>query len=253
MAARRLQDNIEPYMISATYHKQSGNIVDKTLPIILPHEILHLIWKASENIFMQRLVGPHSENGLRELREHCDGEPWLENHECKHVVDAMSDKCIPLKLHGDDAPVAKRSNGYVFLNFSPALVPFQQTAQSRCVIVAFSTEPADHNEFFEVLAWSLRSAALGVHPSVDHRGNAFEEGGARAKAAKHPIAGEYRFLLTQFAADWKDHNEVFHMDDNNYNKDSICFICLGTNSGGVMCAYNSRRDAPCLLAPTTHE
>ena len=43
MAARRLHDNIEPYMISATYRQQSGNIVDKALPMILPHEILHLI------------------------------------------------------------------------------------------------------------------------------------------------------------------------------------------------------------------
>ena len=253
MATRRRHDDIEPYMVEATYRLASGNVENKELGMILPHEILHLIWSKAPNLFMQRFIGPHGEIGLREFWEHCAGEPWLQNHEYKQLVEAKGEKCIPIKLHGDDAPVSKRGCGYVFLNFAPLLVPFQETAHSRCLIAAFSTEMVENDELWQVLAWSLRSAALGVFPCLDHRGDPFPQDSARAKAAGRPIANDYRIILAQMASDWKYLKEVFHMDDRNYNRNEFCFICPGTKSGGVMCAYNYKADAPCLMDATTHE
>ena len=88
MATRRRHDDIEPYMVEATYRLASGNVENKELGMILPHEILHLIWSKAPNFFMQRFIGPHGEIGLREFWEHCVGEPWLQNHEYKQLVEA---------------------------------------------------------------------------------------------------------------------------------------------------------------------
>ena len=43
-----------------------------------------------------------------------------------------------------------------------------------------------------------------------------------------PIAGGFRFLLTQIVGDWKFFREVFRLDAH-YNRDSFVFVSGPTN------------------------
>ena len=91
---------------------------------------------------------------------------------------------------------------------------------------------------------------VGVMPSHDEHG--FPLQGHRAAKSGQPIAGEFKFLLTQVVGDWDWLREAFWLQDNELRNDHFCFLCRATKSLGATCAWMYTLNPGWLASMNTH-
>lgn len=80
------------------------------------------------------------------------------------------------------------------------------------------------NAIFDVLSWSLKHLALGIHPVKRHDGKDFGTGEVHRSMIKIMPA---RALLVEIRADWAALKQTFQFPQQNENA-GICWMCFAT-------------------------
>ena len=219
-------------------------------PIILPHEIFHAFWSADSTQFQNRFY-PGGEQELHKYWHMTRNLPWRLEHGYNSVIERNPECCVPIRLHGDEAPVTKAECLNV-LNLS-SCVSQLPSMFSRLLIWAFTAGfLLNFSVPLQILCWSLRCCAEGIMPHTDRSGQPFKKGSWRWHARGKPIAGGLRFILAQFVGDLNHFRDILEFDQH-YGKESLCWNCHGVKCcTDLLCAYVFRRDAPWSFAPRTH-
>ena len=77
-------------------------------PVLLPHELVAAIWAAAgKEAFETLFLGESGRRGLEEFWRRSRREPWFERHPHQSWLRDNPTSCIPVRVHGDDAPVRK--------------------------------------------------------------------------------------------------------------------------------------------------
>ena len=121
-------------------------------------------------------------------------EPWVRAHPSYQDICNKPELCIPMRIHGDDAPLG-RSRGMMILQFCSVMCAKVQTWLSRFLMVAVILQhvvPGVTMEpLYDAIAWSFKVLASGFMPDCDHLGNEFLAtnlaSAARRRVAKLPI------------------------------------------------------------------
>ena len=87
-------------------------------------------------------------------------------------------------------------------------------------------------------------------PSHDENGNPLE--GLRAEKTGKPVAGAFKFLLTQIVGDWEWLNASFWLTNSDYRNDSVCFLCRAASSLGPTCGWVYTSNPGWLATMITH-
>ena len=218
IAREGLHCNLEPY-VSHVATKVDGKLRDIKVPVILPHETVNYFYTDHPDIFNERFIGSGGAEGLeafwREYR-HTEG---AREHPGWELVEAG--KCvIPLRLHGDTAPVTNKY-GMLVMNFVSCMIRDLPSELSRNLICVHRYNLMDHAEIWDILSWSMMAHLKGQFPDRDHRGNPLTW--ARAKMANKPIAGNFHFLFIQCVGDWKWYKDNFGLESVNYSCVAFCW------------------------------
>lgn len=231
MVRREKLEKVEMYYVKTQVRVKDGEVEQRSLPMILPHELLGALHSRSHEEFKRRVMGPS--NSLGEFWENSRGSEWFESHPFRDDILRSPAESIGLRLHGDDAPAYHNSGIFVLQccgcttklpsAFSRLLV---MCIPSSVIIKGVTLEP-----LLQVLRWSFECMAAGKYPSQDHNGEDFPKTAERAKQAGLDIAGAYRFYYAQTVGDWKWLKEEFRMAQH-YNATECCFKCRGRKRGG---------------------
>eukprot|EP00969_Alexandrium_andersonii_P194488 8590731-Alexandrium_andersonii.AAC.1 len=71
---------------------------------MLPHELIHVLW-VQWPLFRQAFCGKPGD--LEAYWTYASREPWFADHPCRQHATQEPARTIPLRLHGDDAPLKK--------------------------------------------------------------------------------------------------------------------------------------------------
>ena len=208
----------EPYMaLVRVWNPKTHQVDENQIAFWLPHELLATLARESANgtaLYAQEGLDPETFAHLR----HCEGQAGT--------------RLVCLGLWGDGAPCnwdRTESLETFALNF-PGLAGAH--AHLRIPLTCFSKKIVANGTFddcLEIIAWSLRHAALGKFPSCRHDGAAFGVGD------HHRAANAGRDLgcaaaLCEIRADWAFLKEVFHMPGWR-EKGNCCWKCKVTSDG----------------------
>lgn len=191
-------------------------LVMKAHPFLLPHE-----WLAKATSLCD------FSNVLADVANHAGIAAHIQKI-AAGLGSPMSD-FIPLGLHCDGVPFGSQ----VFYSDSLELFSLNLPCGHVGMRIPFTSVQKNHlvkhdtfNAILEVLAWSLKHLALGIHPTCRHDGGPFGPGehfrssfGMHFKPAKA--------LLVEVRADWVALKQVFQFPQQNENA-GICWMCSAT-------------------------
>ena len=221
-----------------------GNIHEQKYNVILPHLLckeLHSMPGLFNRIFLGKA------GCVESFWEHASQQPWFLEHPAAQQVAADPSHCVPLRIHGDAAPVTKHSSTLV-MTFCSAVVHDLPSLESRQLMIALNSKAyAEMDEIMEMLAWSFSCLMDNKMPSNDHTGQPLQ--GKYARFAGEHITGDYKLILCHVVGDWEFLRDYFCLD-SHYNRDDICFLCPATKTVGRMCAWCFDPDAPWSFHPT---
>ncbi len=240
-----LTGHLEPYLLETEIQDHREKIVAGEAAVFVPHEVAHSLWECDEPEFNRRF----GTDKLSEYWRNAEAHPWFRTHPWKAAIKRRPDRCIPVRIHGDDAPCTKRTQIFV-ANLSPVCTSLQSWL-SRFLLVCWplvmAAGPQTLESFFSAFVWSLLLMAPDLDdvlfPNTGHNHQPLR--GKRLARAGQRICGGYRFVLTQFCGDWKFLKEFFHFRQC-YTKLQFCWLCLGTKATGTLCAWNNSLDAACF-------
>ena len=218
--------------------KVRGKVQEVDIPLILPHELVHFFYMHHYQEFLSRFVGDLDR--VEAYWHQSRGQSWLREHPGAHLVGRHPRRCLPLRLHGDEAPVTKKY-GVLFLNFCSVMLRDQPSDLSRNLICALRNILINLEIVWEIIGWSFQVLLDGKMPSHDFEGNPLQ--GERGAMAGLPVAGDFYFLVTQIIGDWKWYYETFGMEHNFYNTFNFCWLCGADKSDGCHSGSDYREDA----------
>ena len=235
-----LECGITTYDVDTVVYDGSGKEIPSCLPILLPHEVLWSFYNMDQEEFGSRVFGS------------CDLDTFwsrsleaglVDGHPCKARVAQDPGSYIPLRLHGDDAPMTK-SSGLLVLQITSLLCPLPSMlskilvmAIPMALIVPDKTMP----ELYRAVVWSFQVLLNGTMPHCDHTGKPFSKAKKstryRVTAAGQRVCGPYFAVLMQILGDWKFIKEEFKLA-KNYNGVEFCYKCRGVKRGVGPKAYH---------------
>ncbi len=155
------------------------------LHCLLPHEVFRDLAKGAPRVF-EEIFGTAEERAqywaemARTAAEAADGPRaaehwrWLQSHP---TAWAPAQQRIPIGCHGDGGTM--HGGEKVTAVSWGGLCRGGSTVDTRLLFIVLKESEMDHVQHrtlyaaFEVLAWSFRAMATGLHPAVDHNGEAF--------------------------------------------------------------------------------
>lgn len=167
--------------------KIKGTIVEKDLPMFLPHDLINAVVQADR---LDLLVG------------NVDLKSFWEKFACEAVPPERAEFTVPIRLHGDD--------GETYKDFSASFVSIAGVANDedgRLLCAAVPT--ASHAIDEEGRNLTLQGISKHLYSSFLVLQN------------MRPWSGQY-FLS---AGDLKWHKEFYGFLENNYNCNNLCFFC----------------------------
>ena len=234
---------MELYHVATQVRSKGGVVVDGSLPLILPHELVGALYSQSRAEFMRRLAGP--DHSMFEFWERSIGSEWFESHPHRDDIVRQPAESIGLRLHGDDAPAFHNSGIFVlqFCGVTCKLPSAFARLLIMCIPTAVIVKGKTVEPLLQVLRWSFEQMAAGKYPTHDHNGNAFRRGSKRAQKAGETLAGLFRLFYAQTVGDWKWLKEEFRMVQH-YNATECCFKCKGRKRGNCrLNVFNFALDA----------
>ena len=223
---------IEPYEVSCLFRNTSGEVCEKVVPMILPHDVCHQIYSLGK---MDFLTGPPME--LEAYWGNVMHKTWFENHPHRTDVLRAPSKAIPFRLWGDDAVNTKQKSLYC-ISFASTVCLRYASLLSRFLTIAVGLgDILCLDPLFEALAWSFEILGTGILPLRRHD---FAEFNTYSNAWKHRgkrVMGDFIALLCEATGDLKYLVETYHFE-HNYSTDSCCFKCYACKRHGPVSAYD---------------
>lgn len=210
------------------------------LPVVLPHELIHALYKYHRPLCMRRFQVEQCEQleDFWSLSSRCT---WFRDHPGRQDVLRDPLSCIPIRVHGDDVPVSEKIGKLNVINFCSSLTRGGTSYATRHPMVAFKCNKYhDLDDLFHVLAWSFQVLLDGKMPSHDPDGKVLT--GRRASMQGQDVAGGLKFLLAQFLSDLAYSKDALQLECN-WQADQLCPECDGTALPGPCCAYDFVSDA----------
>jgi len=131
-----------------------------------------------------------------------------------------------------------------------------ETLQSRNLICALNVNSiikgVTMREIYDVISWSFKWLAHGVHPDSDHRGAPWPVGSVRQRRAGTkltPCSHIAVYCLT--AGDWKWTTETFLLP-HSYSRHEVCHRCKAEKSPDALNYANWLTDAPWASTTRIH-
>ena len=211
---RRVHLPIEPYKVQTVISTEKGPR-EATLHVLLPHELAHQLYAHEPSHFHSRFLSVDGVEALRSFGQNSEEEEWFAHHPDAAAIRQSPTNFIPVRIHGDDAPLHKTHHGssmYV-LQWTSCMCRLSSWL-SRCLMVCMLFDAILKNvslrPIWRVLIWSFDVLASGVMPSMDHDGEPLTGPGRLASAGKQ-VAGGFKFILCQILGDWKFMREEFQL------------------------------------------
>ena len=210
------------------FKDSDGKFVNKSVPVLLPHEMLHHLHNKNPEAFKHRMFGESEGNSPAEF--------WrMRARQCRNLIEESPQNAIPLRIHGDEVVYNQQNSKLLVCNICSALT--RTVEMSLAKMLCFAIRPTcvlSFDPIFQVLAWSLHVLLSGLMPSVGPDGENLT--GARSRLAGQPIAGDWKFVFMQLVGDWQFLVETLQLE-NTYSRDMFCFLCRCTKSAGPRCAW----------------
>ena len=197
----------------------------KPMSMLLPHELFAHIYTHFPNIWRDYIY--HSAERCKLFWCSVKHSPHFLNHPVR-FRENYTEKCIPLKLHGDGTPVTGIGKGWskmMDLFSLSSLLAFGPTILRNYLIFAVhqalqTTAEGSHTlkVFFRKLAWSLYWAYLGKWPTEDWNKQPINS----AKAGTDLMGGF--FMTVWLLASDGDHNSKVYGLPNS-NRLDPCGLC----------------------------
>ncbi len=190
-----------PFEFEVHYQKKGGiGTYRSKTHVILPHEVFHSIFEASQELFHHLFVGGpgNLESWWRQTEATDPG--WVQRHPV--CIQTPASLRVPLGMHGDDAGLFEHEKVLV-LSWNSVAVG-HTTIDNRILFgtLAYSKVlgGVTLNEFYTVFVWSLNALSTGLFPEADHNGRRFDADyyPEKAKLAGNPIAGGFVGAWSEF-------------------------------------------------------
>ena len=130
-----LTQDLEAYYIEVSIRQRGVERGLQQLPLYLPHELIHRLWRANPQLVLDRFMGEGGVDGVEGYWRRMMDQQWLLEHPGFSSVRREPKRCFPIRLHGDDAPCTK-DKGFTFLNISGVLVQDKPSLKSRLLLAA---------------------------------------------------------------------------------------------------------------------
>ncbi len=237
---------IEPYEVCCLQKKSSGEVCEKWLPIILPHEICHRIHALDK---MEFLTGDPGD--LETYWGKVQNQTWFQEHPFRDGALASPAHAIPFRVWGDDAVNTKKKSLYV-LSIASAVCLRYASLLTRFLSVAVALgEIVCLDPLLEAFPWSMGILGIGTLPWRRHDSGEFDIKSWRYKHRGERVMGFFIGLVTSLAGDLKFLVESLRFS-HNYNTEECCFKCRATKRVSGVSAYEFLRHAAWLLAQRLH-
>ena len=170
----------------------SSHVEDCQLPMILPHMFIAGLYKRSQLQFWSRFAGvdtqEHASTIFAQFWDNMSDSELLAHHPDREAIWQEPHTSVPLKLHGDGAPVTKHSGLDIVSVSSP--LSRMSTMLTRCLVFAINDKQvADLSPFHTRLRWSLDVLSTGKWPDRDHAGAEFTDPVDRGRAGSGFVEG----------------------------------------------------------------
>lgn len=231
---------ITTYDVDTMVYDADGTEVPGCLPILLPHEVLWSFYNMDQEEFKSRVLGS------------CDLDTFwsrsleaglVDGHPCKTRVAEDPGSYLPLRLHGDDAPMTK-SSGLLVMQITSLLCRLPSMLSKILVLaipMVLIIPEVTMLPLYRALVWSFEILLGGTMPHSDHTGKPFscnkKATRYRFNAAGQRVCGRFHALLMQVLGDWKFLKEEFKLT-KHYNGVEFCYKCRGVKRGRGPKAYH---------------
>ena len=199
---------------------------------MLPHELFSAMYTYYNADFHKAMATNNLENF------------WDRVPICRRNFDASTKQyCVPIRLTGDDVPVAATNNCNIFLWCSAAGFKLPATLSKLPIAVTplKHAEQATLEGVYQVVAWSLECLRDGRWPCRDHLGREWTDT-FRQEMAGQRLAGQYHAVFFETGGDWKWIKETVALP-LNYQCSDICWKCPA-NQRGHLCFKHFSSSAP---------
>ena len=211
---------------------------------LLPHDVLSFLWRKERSVFSDIFEGPPG--SLSDFWAAAEGQPWFNANPLRPQI--VKDPCcvLPLRLHGDDAPLWKTVCG-LCLSFSSPLA-WCDTAQRSIFPVFYlpmvRLEPGAEQDLYSIVVWSLNCLMTGRFPDRDWRGKLFSHRymPERFRVANHMIASGLRFTVSEILGDLKFLKEALLLPVS-YQHRELCMFCYACKTANALCFSDFREGA----------
>ena len=201
-----------------------------TLPILLPHELVALMYEADSSRFHELVGTAGASAWWRRV-------PLPDGHPMRAAVTQHPTQFIPCKWFADDGSLGKHRS-LLAHHWSSLLTDGLSTADSRFPLFILANhqiiEDVTDVPLIKACIWSFKALETGKFPYVDEHGHGFT--GTRAKQAGKPICGGFKFIVQFFTNDWAYNVKAFHLPWH-MNKEEICHLCCAARDGVLTFAH----------------
>ena len=201
----------EPYMVPINVVDRTGpspKQVQRNFPVILPSELFGCMYEHHISEFERRVCGAPGEIEGFWRKAHID-DPRLKHHAVRDVL-SFEHRAIPLRVHGDGAPIDSYKKHPVDCINTSSLLGQGTSMDTRFLFCGCpesikvkdgpKAEQTDY-QLWCVYMWDIKRCLQGTHHECDHLGNAFPPSSTRQKLANKRIAGHYVFALIMLSSD----------------------------------------------------
>ena len=90
--------------------KQDGDFREIPQSVLLPHELLGALYRVGGPGTFVNMMLPKGKASLATYWNRNQDQPWFGAHPYRHLLQTSASFCVPIRLHGDDAPLRHRTS-----------------------------------------------------------------------------------------------------------------------------------------------
>ena len=206
-------------------HTSLGKIV-ASIPLLLPHTLFSAIYTHYPDMWA-KIVYP-GKITCGKFWSAVQGSPQFASHPVRHRAD-FSEKCIPLKIHGDGTPVTGLGKGWGkmvdIFSVSSLLICAPTILRNLMVFLIFQhliCRDADHNTLdtaYRMFIWSFRAMWVGKKPKYDWNGEEMFYPGA----GEDDLCGGFYFAVWALICDLEHAYSAYDLPNPIAN--ACCPLC----------------------------
>ncbi|CAK9069954.1 unnamed protein product [Durusdinium trenchii] len=254
---------LEPYKISVELNVGGKKKRTVSLPVLLPHEVLHMI-SASPFVFDSVWLGCLDDVSRYQFWGHIKTlSPWKNHPILQSDVDLA--RLIGVNIHGDGAVMKRDDECFVWSVSScfassgpiqdPLMMKFAVAIVHERFMLSKQVQKNVNAEIAKLIAWSLHYASLGTAPTQGYYGEPFPPNSYRSEMAGKELANGWKACYFACKADLKARKYMRNFR-RYYLCAQLCDTCLASTRKGTpdaMHAGNYNADAAWRLTVLDHD